>query len=70
MEFIVKCSSRWENGHYYRQMSFNDILKTFFTNDDDSDIDEMIDGVANMNVNTIYSFDFFMDNTYTFRRIK
>ena len=71
MEFIVNCSSRWENGYYYRQMSFNDILETFEPYDDeDADVDELIDGVANMNVNAVWSFDFFMNDTYTFRRIK
>ena len=70
MEFIVKCNSRWDNGYYYRQMSFNDILVAFENDEQDDDIDELIDGVANMNVNTVWSFDFFMNNTYTFRRIK
>lgn len=70
MEFIVNCSGRWDNGYYYRQMSFNDILETFDNDEQDSDVDELIDGVANMNVNAVWSFDFFMNDTYIFRRIK
>ncbi len=70
MEFIVKCNNRWDNGYYYRQMSFNDILVAFENDEQDDDIDELIDGVANMNVNTVWSFNFFMNDTYTFRRIK
>jgi len=73
MEFIVKCSNRWKNGFYYRQMSFNDILATFGNDEQDEqddDVDELIANVANMNVNAVYSFDFFMNDTYTFRRIK
>jgi hypothetical protein len=51
-------------------MSFNDILETFENDEQDGDVDELIDGVANMNVNAVWSFDFFMNDTYTFRRIK
>ena len=71
MEFIVKCSGRWtETNHEYRQMSFRKILEVFENDGESGDIDELIDNVANMNVNAIYSFDFFMNDTYTFRRIK
>ena len=71
MEFIVKCSGRWyETKHEYRQMSFREILEVFENDGESGDIDELIDNVANMNVNAIYSFDFFMNDTYTFRRIK
>ena len=69
MEFIVKCSGRWDNGHCYRQLSFKQILDLFVNEDADGDLDELIDCVANMNVNAVYSFDFFMNDTYTFKRI-
>jgi hypothetical protein len=71
MEFIVKCSSRWQTRHYYRQMSFDLILREFEPdeNGEDSDIDELIDNVANMDINAVYSFEFFMNDTYTFKRI-
>jgi hypothetical protein len=70
MEFIVKCSGRWhETNHEYRQMSFKEILEVFENDGDSGDLDELIDNVANMSVNAVYSFDFFMNDTYTFRRI-
>jgi hypothetical protein len=69
MEFIVKCSGRWCNGHYYRQMSFTEILNTF-ENDGDDDLYEMIEVIADMNINDVYRHKFFMDEQYTFRRIK
>jgi len=70
MEFIVKCSGRWhETNHYYRQMSFREILEVFENDGESGDLDELIDNVANMNVNAVYSFDFFMNDTFTFKRI-
>jgi hypothetical protein len=70
MEFIIKCDGRWyETNHEYRQMSFKEILEVFENDGDSGDLDEMIDCVANMDVNEVYSFGFFMNDTYTFKRI-
>lgn len=71
MEFIVKCSSRFQNGHYYRPMSFDLILREFEPDEDweDSEVDILVDNVANMDINAVYSFEFFMNDTYTFKRI-
>lgn len=71
MEFIVKCNGRWtETKHEYRQMSFKEILDTFENDGDDGDLDEMIDVIANMNINDVYTHDFFMNDKFTFKRIK
>lgn len=71
MEFIVKCNGRWhETKHEYRQMSFKEILDTFENDGDDGDLDEMIDVIANMNVNDVFTHEFFMNDVYTFKRIK
>jgi len=70
MEFIVKCSGRWyETKHEYRQMSFKEILDTFENDGDDGDLDELIDVIANMNVNDVFTHEFFMNDAYTFKRI-
>lgn len=71
MEFIVRGNGRWDNGHYYCQMSFKEILETFLHDGNfESDLDDMIQGVANLDINQVFKYTFFMNDTYTFRRIK
>ena len=68
MEFIVKSNQRWSNGSYYQIMSFN-YLVSVFCNGNDSEVDEMVESVANLNLNESFSIDFFGGNSYTFKRI-
>jgi hypothetical protein len=67
MEFIVKSNQRWNNNSYYQIMSFT-YLVSVFCNGDDSEVDEMIESVANLNLNESFSIDFFGGNSYTFKR--
>jgi hypothetical protein len=52
-------------------MSFDLILREFEPDEDweDSEVDILVDNVANMDINAVYSFEFFMNDTYTFKRI-
>jgi len=70
MEFIVKQKNeRWNNGFYYQIMSFNYVCK-FFEGEEDTEVDSMIESVANLNINESFSVDFFGGNSYTFKRIQ
>ena len=68
MEFIVKSNQRWSNGSYYQIMSFT-YLVSVFCNGDDTEVDAMVESVANLNLNESFSIDFFGGNSYTFKRI-
>jgi hypothetical protein len=71
MKFIVKSSSvRWENGSFYEEFSFKEILRMFLNGDRDEEKDYMLENVANLNVNEKYMHEFFMDDVYTFKRIE
>jgi hypothetical protein len=67
MEFIVKSNQRWSNGSYYQIMSFT-YLVSVFCNGDDTEVDAMVESVANLNLNESFSIDFFGGNSYTFKR--
>jgi hypothetical protein len=69
MEFIVKSNQRWSNGSYYQIMSFT-YLVSVFCNGDDSEVDAMVESVANLGINESFSINFFGGNSYTFKRIK
>jgi hypothetical protein len=69
MEFIVKQKNeRWNSGFYWVEMSFSDVCR-FFQGEEDSEVDEMVESVANLNINESFSIDFFGGNSYTFKRI-
>jgi hypothetical protein len=69
MQYIVKqVNDRFNNGFYYKEMSFSDICK-FFEGEEDEEVDSLIENVALLNVNQSYSYDFFGGNSYTFKRI-
>ena len=70
MEYLVKSNTRWEIGSFYRIMSFDDILMLFFGGDYDEELDEMIQGVANLDINGSFEYEFFFNDVYTFKRIK
>ena len=69
MEFIVKSNQRWDNGSYYQVMTFNN-LALLFNGDENQDVDDMFDAIANLNVNQSHEEHFFGGNEYTFKRIK
>ena len=70
MKFIVKSSSRWENGSFYEEFSFNEILGMFLNGDRDEEKDYMIENVVNLRINDTFMHEFFMDDIYTFKRIE
>jgi hypothetical protein len=71
MEYLVKSNTRWDNGSFFRTMSFDDIVRAFTDGGgEDTEIDNMISKVANLEVSWSYSHDFFMNQEYTFKRIK
>lgn len=67
MEFIVKSNQKWNNNSYYQIMSFT-YLVSVFCNGDDTEVDSMVESVANLNINESFSIDFFGGNSYTFKR--
>jgi hypothetical protein len=69
MEFIVKSNQKWANNSYYQIMSFSYLTKVF-CDGDDIEVDEMIESVANLNLNESFSIDFFGGNSYAFKRIQ
>jgi len=71
MEYLVKSNTRWDNGSFFCIMSFDDIVRAFTDGGgEDIEIDKMISMVANLDVKESYTHDFFMNDVYTFKRIK
>ena len=69
MQYIVKqVNDRFNNGFYYKEMSFNDICQ-FFEGEEDEEVDYMIEQVALLNINESFFQEFFGGNLYTFKRI-
>lgn len=69
MNFIVKSSNRWENGFYYCELSLRDIMELFFNDDGDEQLDDMLEGIVNLPISGIFTYELFMNDVYTFRRI-
>jgi hypothetical protein len=70
MEYLVKSNTKWNNGSFFCIVSFDDIVSLFIDGDEDVEIDEMISKVANLEVSWSYTHDFFMNDVYTFKRIR
>ena len=69
MQYIVnQVNDRFNNGFYYKEMSFSDICK-FVEGEEDDEVDSLIENVALLNVNQSYEYDFFGGNCYKFKRI-
>ena len=70
MEYLVESSTRWDNGSFFRIMSFDDIVSLFCDGEEDADVDEMIGELAELEVKQSHTHEFFMDDVYTFKRIR
>ena len=70
MEYLVKSNTRWENGSFLRVISFDDIVSLFIDGEEDVDVDKMLDNIAHLNINQYYEHEFFMNDVYTFKRIR
>ena len=70
MEYLVSSTTRWDNGSFLRMMSFDDIVSLFIDGEEDKELDMMISTVAHLNINQFYEHEFFMNDVYTFKRIR
>jgi hypothetical protein len=70
MQYIVKQKNeRFKNGFYWTEMEFYQICR-MFDGEEDTEVDAMVESVANLNINESFSIDFFGGNSYTFKRIQ
>ena len=44
-------------------------MELFFNDDGDEQLDDMLEGIVNLPISGIFTYELFMNDVYTFRRI-
>jgi hypothetical protein len=75
MKFIVIASERWDNGYFCKLFTFDELCEQFENDghiqDEElgvNELDLMMDNVIKLNINEVYTHQFFFNEQYTFKR--